>query len=216
MSIAFYLLGRWAQSQGDFDAAKSFFEEHMTIATEMGDQYGLGYSFLNQGLVAYYQRDYQLAKALFQQCIVRMQESNDRSGIANVLFGLGMVSLEEMSTDGIAQGKQHFVTSINLRKELGEKFQLTSGLIGMARHALFTNDLWKAANLLGSVDAILKPLNITVEPDLLHFHAHTLAAVREQLGEVAFQSAWEEGSQWSVEEAVKRALEESPRRARQG
>jgi hypothetical protein len=36
----------------------------------------------------------------------------------------------------------------------------------------------------------------------------TLAAVKEQLGESAFQSAWEEGSLWRLEEAMERALEE--------
>ncbi|HVN54104.1 MAG TPA: tetratricopeptide repeat protein [Anaerolineaceae bacterium] len=207
MSIAFYLLGRWAQSQGDFDAAKSFFEEHMTIAIEMGDQWTLGYSFLNQGLVAYYQHDYDSAQALFEKSLAKMRAANDKSGIANVLFGLGMVSLEEMTPEGIAKARQYFVTSINLRKELGEKFQLTSGLIGIARHAFVTDDPRKAAKLLGSVDTILNPLNITVEPDLLHFYAQTLVAVREQLGETGFQSAWEAGAAMTLEEAVKFALE---------
>lgn len=36
----------------------------------------------------------------------------------------------------------------------------------------------------------------------------TNAAAKESLGESAFQSAWEEGSQWSLEEAVKKALGE--------
>jgi len=46
-----------------------------------------------------------------------------------------------------------------------------------------------------------------LEADIIHFHTQTLAAVREQLGEAAFQSAFEEGSQWSLEEAVRKALE---------
>ena len=40
------------------------------------------------------------------------------------------------------------------------------------------------------------------------FHEQTLAAAREQLGEAAFQSAWEQGSKWSLEEAVTRVMEE--------
>lgn len=39
------------------------------------------------------------------------------------------------------------------------------------------------------------------------FHTLTLA-VNQALGEVAFQSAWTERSQWSLEEAVKKALDE--------
>ena len=195
-----------AQSQSNFDAAKSFFEEHMAIDSEIGDKWGLSYSFLNQGLVAYYRHDYDSAHMLLQKSLEMMQESNDKSGIANVLFGFGMLSLEQMTTDGIAKAREHFVTSLNLRRELGEKLQITSGLIGMARHTLYTGNPSLAAKLLGSVDAVVKPLHITVEPDLLHFHAQTLAEVREQLGGSAFQSAWEEGMQWSLEEAVRLAL----------
>ena len=49
-------------------------------------------------------------------------------------------------------------------------------------------------------------LRAVVEPDVLPIHTQTLAAVREQLGEAAFQSAWEEGAQWSLKDAVKMAL----------
>ena len=63
-----------------------------------------------------------------------------------------------------------------------------------------------AAQLLGAVESALKTLNAVAEPDVKFFHEQTLAAVREQLGEAAFQSAWEEGSKWILEEAVTRAL----------
>jgi hypothetical protein len=63
-----------------------------------------------------------------------------------------------------------------------------------------------AAQMLGAVESVLKALNAVMEEELNIFHARTLAAIREQLGEAAFQSAWEEGANWSLEEAVKRAL----------
>jgi len=39
-----------------------------------------------------------------------------------------------------------------------------------------------------------------------HLHAQTLAAVQAQLGAQAFESAWDEGRQCSLDEATKRAL----------
>lgn len=51
-------------------------------------------------------------------------------------------------------------------------------------------------------------LHAVMEEELRVFHARTLANAREQLGEPAFQSAWEAGSAWSLEEAVRKALEE--------
>ena len=47
-----------------------------------------------------------------------------------------------------------------------------------------------------------------MEPELKPFYEGTLAKVKQALGDGAFQSAWEEGSQWSLEEAVRRVLGE--------
>lgn len=60
--------------------------------------------------------------------------------------------------------------------------------------------------LQGAVESALKALKAALELDVIRFHAQTLGAVREQLGEQAFQSAFEEGGKWSLEEAVQRAL----------
>lgn len=57
---------------------------------------------------------------------------------------------------------------------------------------------WKTA--VSATDALS-------EPELKPFCIQT-RAVRKTLGDGAFQSAWEEGSQWSLEEAVKRVLGE--------
>jgi hypothetical protein len=47
-----------------------------------------------------------------------------------------------------------------------------------------------------------------MEEELIPFHMQTLAAAREQLGESAFQSAWEEGAAWRLEEAVRKVLKD--------
>jgi hypothetical protein len=65
-----------------------------------------------------------------------------------------------------------------------------------------------AAQLLGAVGSALKTLNAVVEPELKPFHAKLLAKLEEALGEAKFQSAWEDGSQWSLEETVKKVLGE--------
>jgi len=58
------------------------------------------------------------------------------------------------------------------------------------------------------VESTLKVLNAVMEPEVKFFYEATLAKVKEALGEAAFQSAWEDGSQWSLEEVVKKALED--------
>jgi hypothetical protein len=84
----------------------------------------------------------------------------------------------------------------------------TSSLVGVAGLAFHEGDATLAVQLLGAVESAIKALNATMESELKPFHTQTLTAVREQLGEPAFQSAWEEGAAWNLEQAVKKALDE--------
>jgi hypothetical protein len=98
--------------------------------------------------------------------------------------------------------------SLRQRWDTDEKLQQTSSLIGAAGLVLQDGNPQFAAGLLGAVESALKVLNVPMEPEMKPFHAQTLAQVRDVLGEAGFQSAWEEGSQWSLEEAVKKVLGE--------
>jgi len=60
--------------------------------------------------------------------------------------------------------------------------------------------------LLDAVESVLKAFNVVAEPDVKFFHKHMLAKVKEVLGDEAFQSAFDEGSKWMLEEAVKKVL----------
>ena len=90
--------------------------------------------------------------------------------------------------------------------ETGEQRQQTSSLIGAAGLVLQEGNAVFSAQILGAVESALKALNAVVEPDYINLHEQTLAQVKEALGEEGFQSAREEGSQWSLEEAVKKVL----------
>jgi hypothetical protein len=65
-----------------------------------------------------------------------------------------------------------------------------------------------AAQWMGAAAAALNVLGAALEPAVIGFHARTLAAAKEELGEATFQSAWDEGEKWGLEEAVAYALEE--------
>jgi len=129
-------------------------------------------------------------------------EMEDKSTMAYALLGLGLVDLAE----GKPEARENILGSRRLRQGTGEQLQQTSSLIGVAGLVLQEGDAGFAAQLLGAVGSALKALNAVVEPELGTFHAKSLTAARDVLGEAAFQSVWEQGSQWSLEEAVKVAL----------
>jgi non-specific serine/threonine protein kinase len=60
----------------------------------------------------------------------------------------------------------------------------------------------RSARLWGAAEALLDALGLTLGPAERHFHAPYIAAVRESMGETAWESAWAEGKTMTPEEAL--------------
>ena len=195
-------MGNVAMKQGDYAAARALYEESLALDREMGDKHGILVLLHNLGYVLYFQSDYRAARAMFEEILAPTREMDDKTGVGYVLLGLGLVDLAENNPD--ARG--HILHSLRLRQEMGEHVQQTSSLIGAAGLALHEGNAPRAAQLLGAVESTLKRLNAAVAEEVMYFHTQTLAAVRETLGKQAFQTAWDEGAKWSLEQAIERAL----------
>jgi len=197
--------GNVAMAQGDYLAARALYEESLALLREMGNKWGIAITLNNLGGVALAQGNYVAARALHEENLALSQEMDDKTGIAYALLNLGLVDLVESKLEA----RKHILNSLRLRQEMGEQQTQTSSLIGAAGLAMHGGNHQFATQLLGAVQSALKALDAQMEPELKNFHGQTLAAAREALGDSAFQFAWEKGSQWSLEEAVERALEDS-------
>ncbi|MGE5264712.1 MAG: tetratricopeptide repeat protein [Acidobacteriota bacterium] len=198
-------LGILAMKQGDYAAARARYEESLALYREMGEQHGIMVLLHNLGYLSFYQGDHRAARARFEEILTPTKEMDDKTGVGFVLLGLGLAELAENNP----KAREHILHSLRLRQETGEQVQQTSSLIGAAGLALREGNATRAAKLLSAVESALKALNAAVAEELVHFHLQTLAAVRVQLGEAVFQAAWDEGAQWSLEEAVKRELKDA-------
>jgi tetratricopeptide (TPR) repeat protein len=196
-------LGLEALAQADYAAARTFEGESLTLFREIGDKKGIAVSLINLGAVALTQGDYALARTMYEESLTICKEMNTKRIMPHALLGLGLVGLVE----GKLEAHEKILHSLRLRQETGEQLKLTSSLIGAAGLVLQEGNPQFAAQLLGVVDSTLNTLNAVIEPDVKFFHEGTLAKVKEELGDAEFQSAWEEGSQWSLEEAVKKVLD---------
>jgi adenylate cyclase len=204
VSIAVSLnnLGNVAMSQGDSGAGQALYEESLSLCRDMGYKWGMGMSLTNLGNAAYVQGEYVTARAFYEECLALCTEMDEKQIMGYALLGLGLVDLAVNKPEA----REHILQSLRLRRETGEQLYQTSSLVGVAGLVLHEGDAIFAAQLLGAVESAIKTLNAVVEEELIPFHTQTLAAIREQLGEAAFQSAWEEGVAWSLEEAVQRVL----------
>jgi class 3 adenylate cyclase/tetratricopeptide (TPR) repeat protein len=195
-------LGNVALSQGDYAAGQALYEESLSLSRHVGNKWDIVYALTNLGNAAYVQGEYIKARVLYEEDLALCTEMDEKQARAYALLGLGLVDLAENKPEA----REHIIYSLRLRQETGEQLYQTSSLVGVAGLALHEGDATFAAQLLGAVESAIKMLNGVMEEELIPFHTQTLAAVREQLGESAFQSAWEGGAKWSLEQAVKKAF----------
>jgi adenylate cyclase len=203
IAISLKNLGDEAWSLSNHAAARALYENSLSLRREMGDKWGIASSLNALGNGAYLQGEYVGARAFLEECLALCQEMEEKTYMASALLGLGLVDLAENTPDA----RQHILHSLRLSVEAGAQLTQTSSLIGVAGLVLQEGNATQAAQLLGAVESALKVLNAQDDDDLIPLHTLTLAAVKAQLGAAAFQSAWEQGSKWSLEDAVRKALE---------
>jgi tetratricopeptide (TPR) repeat protein len=205
--VAFALLnlGVIAFALRDFVNARLFCEEALALMREMGRRIGIGVSLWRLGFIALEEGNYQSARSYLEDSLSAYQGLDIIDAhVAASLLSIGILDLAEKNF----AARAHILQSLRMRAETGNQLERTSSLIGVAGLVLQEGNPQFAAQLLGAVESALKGLNAVKEHEVKFFYERTLAQVKEALGEAAFQSAWEEGSQWSLEEMVKRVLGE--------
>jgi class 3 adenylate cyclase/tetratricopeptide (TPR) repeat protein len=203
-------LGLLTQRQGNHAAARGFYEEGLALSREMGEKSGIATKLLNLGNVSWFLGDPVAAKALLEEALTISQNIGDKNIMFFCLASLGLVRLiTSQGTPADVRDARHQLTAaLRLAQEMGAQVQITSTLVSMALLAVYEGNPHRSAQLLGAVNAALQMLHVPLDPLIVPFNQQALAAAQKQLGEAVFQSALEEGSQWSLEEAVKKVLNE--------
>jgi tetratricopeptide (TPR) repeat protein len=199
LALSLHNLGCVALAQGAYAQSRALFEDSVALRREMGEKAGHAHSRYYLGVLALAEGDPASARALVEESLSVAQGIDDRSHMADALLVLGLVAIAESRSEA----REHLLASWRLSS--GGVRSTVSFLIAMAALALHEGAPRYAAQLLGAAKSALAPLGLAVEPDMRFVHAQTLGKVEAALGETAFKAAWEEGSLWSLPEAVRRA-----------
>jgi predicted ATPase/DNA-binding SARP family transcriptional activator len=111
-------LGSLAWMQGDYAAARSLYEECLTLNRELGDKQGIAVSLGNLGLIALEQSDYPAARSLQEESLAIKRDLGDKHGIASSLMNLGNVIGEQ---GDYAAARSLYEECLTLNRELGDK-----------------------------------------------------------------------------------------------
>jgi predicted ATPase/tetratricopeptide (TPR) repeat protein len=196
-------IGLAVERQGDNERAIELYSESLVLARTIEDDYSLGIALINLGVLRRAQGAYQQAEACFVEAESVYQRLGDRAGVANSILSQGLNALKR---GDYSQAFDLMAEAIMVLQELGEKRLTLVGVWGMAVLAKERDQLIRATRLFSAYHTLYKAVEI-ISPTWQAESDSLLVSLRNKLDEPAFNAAWSEGSEMSLEESVSYALE---------
>jgi DNA-binding CsgD family transcriptional regulator/Tfp pilus assembly protein PilF len=192
-----------AESQGDEARATRLYEAVLTRARGTSDDLA-AFSLGNLGYAAYQHGDLERAAALTEEALAGRPRQPNTQMI--VWCSVAQVAIERGE---VARAARLYADVLAMGRTLTYPVAIASALAGFAGVAAVDGQAALAARLLGAVALIMERHRLAV----LSFnvqHERALAATHAALSPAAFEQAWAEGRDLSLDEIVAAALTLSP------
>jgi predicted ATPase/DNA-binding winged helix-turn-helix (wHTH) protein len=191
--------------RGDYPRARWALSEATDIFEELGDRSGAAWSINQQGDIAREQGDLVAARELYERSLLAFREAEDPWGAARSLTDLAYIDCEHGRYLAAHAACRE---ALQIFASLGHRRGIARALEGSACLALAQGHAERALKLAGAAahlrQLISAPLHQAEQSKL----DKSIRPAWESLGEVAGESAWVEGSEMSMEDAVQYSLEE--------
>jgi ATP/maltotriose-dependent transcriptional regulator MalT len=186
-------------SGDDLVQAHTWLNESFALFREVGDKESIANCLYFSGMLALSEGDAASARSLTEQALALFQEMKRQHGTALSLYALAAVAA--VGGDA-ARSQALYEQGVEVARESGDKRTIPSGLEGLAAAvAAQGNHAW-AAHLWGAAEALREAIG-TPLPPVEHVSYHrAVEALRTQLGEQAFATAWAQGRTLSPEQAL--------------
>ncbi len=199
-----FSLAEYARSQQDYQRATNLYKEHLTFCRKLGYKNGIIRSLNDLGELARYQGDYERAADYYHQSFILSREIGDTGNTVWLLRNQAEVALYYKD---YANARSFFVRSLVLHRGQQTMILIALCLEGLGAVALGEGQLIRATRLLGAAESLFKKCVAMLAVEDRTDYDRRVAAVRSQLDEAVFHSAWEEGLNLSEEQAIDYALE---------
>ncbi|HEX5692319.1 MAG TPA: tetratricopeptide repeat protein, partial [Roseiflexaceae bacterium] len=199
LAFALLNLGFLFADQEDIERAIELFEESLLWARRIHHPVLITRALNGLGELARLQGDYRRAEAYYTQSLKIYEVLADRRGLAALHHNLGCVALFHGDA---TQAHERFRCSLTGYHELGDASGVAAGLAGLAGVFALQGQATQAARLFGAAYAAREAMRVPfIVPDLRDYE-RSLATLRAQLGQIAFDAAWVQGQLLSLEYAL--------------
>jgi predicted ATPase len=194
-------------NSGDVAGALELFEEGASLARETGDPSCVAPAVGNLAAALLIHGDHRRSRDLSEEALGLARTIGDARWIAGSLANLGWALLGD---GGVDEAAARFGEAFNLASESGVTTDYPEFLEGLAAVALARGDASRAAVLLGAADGFRSVEGLAPGRHVAERELDERDAARAALGAEAFDRAFAEGVDLSLEEAVSYALSDIP------
>jgi adenylate cyclase len=204
IALALNNLGNIFYLKDDFKTARNYYEEALKLGRESDDRYVKSIALTSLGITLFRQGKLVEANLCYQESMGLNRDMGDKVGLSLLHCYLGLLALAQ---DRPEAARHSFAEGLTIAHQGDIKLYTVYNLIGLA--GLFSREARYAqsATLLSAAMGIAESIGLKIEPELQEPYDQTLAAVRKQLSQGDFQSAWEAGRNMDIERTVQFALE---------
>jgi non-specific serine/threonine protein kinase len=198
----------WALSTtlGSSSEVEAVTQEALALLQESGDQPGLGLVFNSMGEHARLSGDDKRARSAYVESLAIAEHTGDARRQYYALFNLAFIAQHEGDHQ---EAVQVIRRSLALCQDLGVQTDVAQELLSLAGSLGALGEPRRAARLFGAAYTYLERRGALIDPSDQPEHDRNMAFVRAQLGEAAFNAAWAEGQEMTLEQAVAYALSAS-------
>jgi predicted ATPase/DNA-binding CsgD family transcriptional regulator len=195
-------LGLIAHIIGHTEEAQGQLEQALELFVAIGDRGGQARTLASQARHARERGDLARATRLVNEAISLFRAVGDLFGTAQGLANLGHIKLALDDRPAAADAFRHALTNW---RAIGNTVDVAECLEGVA--AVVANaQPRRAANLLGAGEALRESSGALVAAVDLTRYAQLVARVKNQLRDATFATAWREGRELPIDEAMDLAL----------
>jgi non-specific serine/threonine protein kinase len=206
MAWALLFLGaHYAGGLSEIKEGRALSEEALALFRAQDNKHGIIRALNQKAELARLDGDYDRAGKAYEECLALCREFGDKQREAFTLSNSAFVAQHQGNYE---QAESRIKKALVLSRGLKTKYPLAMDLASLSGPVAARGDPERAARLLGASDALLKAMGLGLQPQDQPEIDRYEAAIREQLGEEAFNSAWAKGQAMSLEEAVAYALGE--------
>ena len=190
---------------GDYRRANWALQEATQIFEQVGDRSGAAWSISLQGDLAREQRELTAAYGWYQRALAMFRQAGDTWGVARALTDLGSIACEQHDPPAAQAAYREAMETF---ASLGYRRGIARALEGCACLAVRQKQSTRALKLAGAAAQLRRLTSAFLAAAEQSGLDAMLKPAWEAMSRAEGESAWAEGSQMSLQQAMQYAIEE--------